>query len=48
VHSLKKRCFLKENPFVFIFGVGQLLPDFEKNLLNKEFKIEIKWLVISG
>ncbi len=26
----------KENPFVFIFGVGQLLPDFEKNLLDKK------------
>jgi len=25
-----------ENPFVFLFGVGQLLPDFEKNLLNKK------------
>lgn len=25
----------KENPFVFMFGVGQLLPDFEKNLLDK-------------
>ncbi len=24
-----------ENPFVFIFGAGQLIPDFEKNLLNK-------------
>jgi len=24
-----------ENPFVFLFGAGQLLPDFEKNLLNK-------------
>lgn len=26
----------KENPFMFLFGVGQLLPDFEKNLLNKQ------------
>lgn len=26
----------KENPFVFLFGVGQLLPDFEKNLINKK------------
>jgi len=26
----------KETPFVFIFGSGQLLPDFEKNLLNKK------------
>ncbi len=26
----------KEHPFVFIFGGGQLLPDFEKNLLNKK------------
>jgi FKBP-type peptidyl-prolyl cis-trans isomerase SlyD len=25
-----------ENPFVFIFGVGQLLPDFEKNLVDKK------------
>jgi len=25
-----------EHPFVFMFGVGQLLPDFEKNLLNKK------------
>jgi FKBP-type peptidyl-prolyl cis-trans isomerase SlyD len=25
-----------EHPFVFLFGVGQLLPDFEKNLLNKK------------
>lgn len=36
----------KEQPFVFLFGVGQLLPDFEKNLLNKkagdafDFKID--------
>ncbi len=26
----------KENPFVFLFGGGQLLPDFEKNLTNKK------------
>ena len=26
----------KEEPFTFIFGVGQLIPDFEKNLLNKK------------
>ena len=26
----------KETPFVFIFGSGQLLPDFEKNLLDKK------------
>lgn len=26
----------KEHPFVFLFGVGQLLPDFEKNLVNKK------------
>ena len=26
----------KENPFVFLFGAGQLIPDFEKNLLNKK------------
>jgi FKBP-type peptidyl-prolyl cis-trans isomerase SlyD len=26
----------KDHPFVFIFGGGQLLPDFEKNLLNKK------------
>ncbi len=26
----------KEEPFVFIFGGGQLLPDFEKNLINKK------------
>lgn len=25
-----------ENPFVFIFGAGQLLPDFEQNLVNKK------------
>lgn len=25
----------EDRPFVFLFGVGQLLPDFEKNLLNK-------------
>lgn len=25
-----------ENPFVFIFGTSQLIPDFEKNLLNKK------------
>lgn len=25
-----------DHPFVFMFGVGQLLPDFEKNLLNKK------------
>ena len=26
----------KEQPFTFIFGVGQLIPDFEKNLLHKK------------
>ena len=26
----------KEQPFTFIFGVGQLIPDFEKNLVNKK------------
>lgn len=26
----------KEHPFVFLFGAGQLLPDFEKNLVNKK------------
>lgn len=26
----------KEKPFTFIFGVGQLIPDFEKNLVNKK------------
>lgn len=26
----------KEHPFVFLFGGGQLLPDFEKNLINKK------------
>lgn len=26
----------KEHPFVFLFGGGQLLPDFEKNLVNKK------------
>ncbi len=26
----------EENPFVFMFGVGQLLPDFEKNLVDKK------------
>ncbi len=26
----------KENPFIFLFGGGQLLPDFEKNLINKK------------
>lgn len=25
-----------DHPFVFMFGVGQLLPDFEKNLVNKK------------
>ncbi len=25
-----------ENPFAFIFGVSQLLPDFEKNIQNKK------------
>jgi FKBP-type peptidyl-prolyl cis-trans isomerase SlyD len=26
----------KETPFVFLYGGGQLLPDFESNLLNKK------------
>ncbi|MFO0323113.1 MAG: peptidylprolyl isomerase [Bacteroidota bacterium] len=26
----------KDHPFVFIFGHGHLLPDFEKNLINKK------------
>ncbi|MBS1636604.1 MAG: FKBP-type peptidyl-prolyl cis-trans isomerase [Bacteroidetes bacterium] len=26
----------KDHPFVFLFGVGQLIPDFEMNLLNKK------------
>jgi FKBP-type peptidyl-prolyl cis-trans isomerase SlyD len=25
-----------DRPFVFLFGAGQLLPDFEKNLVNKK------------
>lgn len=35
-----------DHPFVFLFGAGQLLPDFEKNLVNKkagdrfDFKID--------
>lgn len=35
-----------DRPFVFLFGAGQLLPDFESNLINKkvgdkfDFKIE--------
>ena len=34
----------KENPFVFLFGSGQLLPDFEKNLINK--KIGVLWKLV--
>ncbi len=35
----------KENPFVFIFGGGQLLPDFEKNLINKKVGDAFDFLV---
>ncbi|MBL7936160.1 MAG: FKBP-type peptidyl-prolyl cis-trans isomerase [Bacteroidia bacterium] len=39
-----------EHPFTFIFGVGQLLPDFEKNLLNKKVgdKFDFKVTPING
>ena len=35
----------KEKPFVFIFGTGQLIPDFEKNLLNKKVGDSFDFLV---
>lgn len=35
----------KEHPFVFIFGSGQLLPDFEKNLVNKKVGDAFDFLV---
>ena len=39
-----------EHPFTFIFGVGQLLPDFEKNLADKKVgdKFDFKVTPVNG